>query len=515
MNGRWRVAAVMGCMWVASLLYGEVFIYWLPVWTCPWPSLNANQVQDSPKSPIRVLVIADPQITDRTSYGMKPGSLALWLTQFYSDIYMRRAFRTSVLGLEPEQIVFLGDLFDGGPFLSPKEWQESLERFRHIFDQSQGAIKDRGRKEIPMHTLPGNHDLGYEAVQTQIPEVVAHYKQVFGGLDYRIKIGGVEFVFVDAQVLDAAVADVANSSWSFIQEISKEKNPLPRVLVTHIPLYRPDDTPCGANRASPVINQVPELLDRVIIYKDSRCHKTCSGQVMVLSGHDHDQCYHVHETTQGSFPEYTVGSFSWQQGNLYPSMMLLSIARDAQNSPSPEAVVASHLCFLPVQIAVYIWYGVLLIITILAIVLWPARGLLLNSTQKFIAMLMNIRSSSGLKAKDEDAEWEMVWDAEGGMHLINKGPKTPAVPIGSSKTSAKRGTVARRTGHELHVDTILKLPMDTNRLSPSPSTILRSVSRKAHPLSVKIIQILAPILSLAGLNISLYVMLLMIDWTTL
>jgi hypothetical protein len=236
---------------------------------------------------------------------------------------------------------------------------------------------------------------------------------------------------------------------------------------------------------------------------------------MVLSGHDHDQCYHVHETTQGSFPEYTVGSFSWQQGNLYPSMMLLSIARDAQNSPSPEAVVASHLCFLPVQIAVYIWYGVLLIITILAILLWPARGLLLNSTQKFIAMLMNIRSSSGLKAKDEDAEWEMVWDAEGGMHLINKGPKTPAVPIGSSKTSAKRGTVARRTGHELHVDTILKLPMDTNRLSPSPSTILRSVSRKAHPLSVKIIQILGPIVSLAGLNISLYVMLLMIDWTTL
>jgi hypothetical protein len=52
-------------------------------------------------------------------------------------------------------------------------------------------------------------------------------------------------------------------------------------------------------------------------------------------------------------------------------------------------------------------------------------------------MLMNIRSSSGLKEKDEDAEWEMVWDAEGGMHLIKKGPKTPAVPIGSSKTSAK------------------------------------------------------------------------------
>jgi hypothetical protein len=39
--------------------------------------------------------------------------------------------------------------------------------------------------------------------------VVAHYKQVFGGLDYRIKIGGVEFVFVDAQVLDGEACPIS------------------------------------------------------------------------------------------------------------------------------------------------------------------------------------------------------------------------------------------------------------------------------------------------------------------
>jgi hypothetical protein len=43
---------------------------------------------------------------------------------------------------------------------------------------------------------------------------------------------------------------------AYLFNVCAEKNPLPRVLVTHIPLYRPDDTPCGANRASPVINQV-------------------------------------------------------------------------------------------------------------------------------------------------------------------------------------------------------------------------------------------------------------------
>jgi hypothetical protein len=30
----------------------------------------------------------------------------------------------------------------------------------------------------------------------------------------------------------------------------------PKVLLTHIPLYRPDNTPCGPHRLSPVINQV-------------------------------------------------------------------------------------------------------------------------------------------------------------------------------------------------------------------------------------------------------------------
>jgi len=39
---RWRVAAVMGCMWAVSLMYGEVFSYWLPLFRCPWPPLPVS-----------------------------------------------------------------------------------------------------------------------------------------------------------------------------------------------------------------------------------------------------------------------------------------------------------------------------------------------------------------------------------------------------------------------------------------------------------------------------------------
>ena len=53
---------------------------------------------------------------------MKPGSFSLKATQLYSDIYMRRAFQTTVLGLQPDEIVFLGDYFDGGVELSETEY---------------------------------------------------------------------------------------------------------------------------------------------------------------------------------------------------------------------------------------------------------------------------------------------------------------------------------------------------------------------------------------------------------
>lgn len=57
--------------------------------------------------------------------------------------------------------------------ISDCRWQESLKRFQHIFDQSEGGIETgRQRPAIPVYTLPGNHDLGYEAMETANSEVL-------------------------------------------------------------------------------------------------------------------------------------------------------------------------------------------------------------------------------------------------------------------------------------------------------------------------------------------------------
>lgn len=58
---------------------------------------------------------------DRTSLHLAPKSLALEVVQFYTDLYMRRAFLSSVLPFNPDVILFLGDYFDGGDALSDEE----------------------------------------------------------------------------------------------------------------------------------------------------------------------------------------------------------------------------------------------------------------------------------------------------------------------------------------------------------------------------------------------------------
>lgn len=46
------------------------------------------------------------------------------------------------------------------------------------------------------------------------------------------------------------------SSTTIVGVLLADSKPPARVLLTHIPLHRPDDTPCGPHRGSPVINQV-------------------------------------------------------------------------------------------------------------------------------------------------------------------------------------------------------------------------------------------------------------------
>ncbi len=61
--------------------------------------------------------MADPQLVDKNTY--KRRGILLKLTQFYTDLYMKRNWRLVHSQLSPDVTFFLGDLFDGG-----REWDD-------------------------------------------------------------------------------------------------------------------------------------------------------------------------------------------------------------------------------------------------------------------------------------------------------------------------------------------------------------------------------------------------------
>lgn len=529
MHSLWSVAACLGCLWVVSLLYGEMIAFWVPVWTCSWPSLATSQKSDSSmNNTVKVAVIADPQLTDRTTHGMQSGSFALKATQFFSDIYMRRSFRTTVLALNPDEIVFLGDYFDGGPYLSDNEFNESLARFWHIFDQSQRGAKVRF-STIPSYFLSGNHDLGYAGFQAEKPQILERYKRAFGETAHTNKIGAVDFVFVDAQALDGSITDVrTNNAWSFIQNVSsKVYNTHPKVLLSHIPLYRPDNTPCGILRSSQVINQRitwSRSGSPKIVYQNYLSEETTVRlldlltPVLVLSGHDHDQCTVKHRTSTVSVLEHTVGSFSWQNGNLYPSFLLLSVARTTRRSQ--EGIMSSRLCFLPYQTFIYIWYAILFVISMVILLTWPSQGIDWEGLYRKLSLCSSkMLPGGGVKEKQEDADYdyEMVWDAEGSMHLIRKESTQSASRSGENQTVARTTALAhsvvKRTT-SVDVSNTSTTPALSDQIKsegflglPRPSrTVFGSVTRRLK-------QVIGPLVALASVNVGLYVMLMMNDWT--
>ncbi|KAG6478692.1 hypothetical protein ZIOFF_062136 [Zingiber officinale] len=640
-----RLTIFLCCLWIVTLLYGEMVAYWIPNWTCSWPHLRPSSPSSVPPSKLRrfyyiqcassrwgtcslfqaipfypsmvpstsieschviplriqleseksnghnfvkVAVLADPQLVDWTSYGLPPKSLALEAAQFYTDLYMRRSFHLSILPFRPDFVIFLGDLFDGGSSLSDEEWKESLNRFEHIF-----TLSEKDGFQIPIYYVPGNRDIGFASFHSQYPKVIRRYEDQFGERNYQFSVGNVDFIVVDAQILDGSMIIIIDHkpqvyeasveekieetralveslervllifdsmasnhmtelgketsfSWDFVRNISNDATVNPKVLLTHIPLHHPNETLCGPHRSSPVINQkisvtgtdfgkslefeeYPLFAESMffiykLIYNNSRYQNYLSEEtssrlldlirpILVLSGHDHDQCTMIHSTPVGTVKEHTVGTVSWLQGNLYPSFMLLSVVSSSSNSINSEDAVSTQLCFLPKQAHIYFWYLMQFIATLILIITWPANGFGLSD--KFMSYIREIKTnlSTTTKEKDEEnSEYEMIWDAEGSMHLVKKAAAKVPIQRSDSRFTGS-GTVisrpsAKKQSMEAEASVSVDMSAELNLEDASKSRLgkskLRIIIQRLFRLRLLVV--------VAAVSGPVYMMLLFKDW---
>lgn len=112
---------------------------------CSWPAPAGASDRYT-----RIVVLADPQLTDKTSYELLASGPLLWAVELLCDAYLARAGGL-MRAMKPHAVLYLGDLMDGGTKHSDAEFQLSLERLERVLSPPISSAV--------IH-VAGNHDTG-------------------------------------------------------------------------------------------------------------------------------------------------------------------------------------------------------------------------------------------------------------------------------------------------------------------------------------------------------------------
>ncbi|KAJ5274071.1 hypothetical protein N7478_009196 [Penicillium angulare] len=171
---------------------------------------------------------------------------------------------------------------------------------------------------------------------------------------------------------------------------------LPTILLTHVPLYRKPATPCGPLREKYPPSSTTEELEEdepnslkiaggyqyqnvlTPTISNGLVSRAGPNVVQVYSGDDHDYCELIHREFNGSPNEITVKSLSWAMGVRHPGFLMTSLwnpidsetGETTQKTSSPT--IQNHLCILPDQLGIFIYYACILGLSIAVLFLSSA-----------------------------------------------------------------------------------------------------------------------------------------------
>ncbi|GAA5873544.1 hypothetical protein JCM3774_000046 [Rhodotorula dairenensis] len=349
--------------------------------------------------PFHVLVVADPQLLDMRSY---PGRNALlkWLGVKMTDLYARKSWKAvsrlsrGKSGGRVDAVVWLGDLLDSGTeMLDRKEHLAYVHRFHRNFPLPRASTSlfstlsrygHRGSSHlvppIPSIIVPGNHDLGLHSPSSSLAAYAREkFNEAFGPTWGEREWNGWSVVWVDAMALlepefladGGAAGGEYHEMKQWLDDLGEGPITQPRILLTHIPLYRPEGTPCGRAREAsrPIRQGVGRNYQNEL---DEQTTKWLMDRVrpsLVYSGDDHDSCVYATEFVSpldGKTPvtETTVKAFSMAMGVRHPGYHLLSLYAPLPPSDYLDAVDVSDVpvsytytqtnCTLPDQLGTYL-----------------------------------------------------------------------------------------------------------------------------------------------------------------
>lgn len=404
-TNRNKLITLLRFTWFITLIWSELGQFYNQISSCQWPSIPSDEIQpDFIPNQFNLLIIADPQLPS-IPYSYPTRS---YLLQFISiqiiNQFIRKSWRLLIKIRKPDGILFLGDLLDGGvAAVDQSEYQAYLRTFRHTFPIP-SSLSESNR----VIYLAGNHDLGLAPWTNSTNSKLArdrftnHFPP--GKLSGHTEWGNHSIVWIDSiglieeeklrrlKGVEPKDEDLVGTPVKgFIEKLNGPDTLLPKVLFTHVPLWRPEGTPCGPLResrreihqgsGSNYQNEITEELSRFVLEKIQ--------PTMVFSGDDHDYCDVVHTIPSTSYAnpspssihEISVKSFSMGMGIQRPGYQLLSLSNPSRFDKLPEKESTFDTpCVLPNQIKTYTHiYLPLFLVTLITIFGTPIWNLLVRN----------------------------------------------------------------------------------------------------------------------------------------
>ncbi|KAJ7346765.1 Metallo-dependent phosphatase-like protein [Mycena albidolilacea] len=355
-------------LWTVLAIWYEHVAFIYSVEQCSWPDSEIQTRTDSLPRPTHVLLVADPQILDHRSYPDRAPFLT-YISQLLVDLNLRKNWRAA-LRMQPDIVMFLGDMMDGGRFaMSDAEYERYFQRFKSIFPLD---------SHVPQYFISGNHDTGLGISDEFSEKAETRYTSHFGPLNSRGTIANNTIIFLNAPGLVDEDSQHHRSNYDgksvpggpveLVQSYAKSPAQDPVILFTHIPLSRPDRADCGPNRERGTIRRGTGFGYQNTLGKPVTDFllQTLRPSV-IFSGDDHDYCEYTHSYNSDGKTrearEVTVKSLSMAMGIRRPGFQLLSLVQ-----PQGSSSHADSLCLLPDQLGIYLsTYIPLLVLSLLVL----------------------------------------------------------------------------------------------------------------------------------------------------
>lgn len=310
-----------------SVLFCEYgYYYFIFHCLCPgWPGPEqSKQLQDvaidaQVEPLVRILFIADTHI-------MGPIKSAR-IDKLRREWQMKQAFSISNSIYKPDVIVYMGDILDEGSFTRDDLFNQASDDFERIFKH------DRANQQRVF--IVGNHDAGFHNQIKLFPYTLQRFVTRYRAtttvdLVDAQKLGAIKMVAINSMSFYNDTCNICSKSISDTNLVAKEleRQSIRPILLTHIPLYRHNDSLCEYPRS------LTEKVAKPNVEGQDVLHAQASEFILnklkprlVISGHTHMECSSSHEITDlpnTHVNELTISSYNHKYAELKPGYLLLT-----------------------------------------------------------------------------------------------------------------------------------------------------------------------------------------------